>query len=388
MPGNTNISRVILRNYKSLRDCDVSLGPITFLVGPNGAGKSNFVEALRFLSYALSTSLEQALDARSGFRSLIHRGAGAASTISFELFFRLRDDRVGTYLVQIDALDDGPVFIVREECSVKASQGDDWFKVRSGIVTSNQGSAPAASEGKLYLVNASGLAAFEPVYRALSSMAVYNPVPDEIRGFKPERRYRNLDRTGSALAETVFKLKSLAPERWSRVFDYVRRINPSVLAIDAVSVDANYNLRFELDRGNGMSEEFSSQNISDGTLRALAVLVALFQQSDRYPLSLTGLEEPETGLHPAAAALLFDSLMEASQTGQIVVTSHSPDLLDRDDVPEDAIKAVAMCEGRTIIGRVDDAGRSALRERLYTAGELMRMDQLWPEGAPGCADVR
>jgi predicted ATPase len=49
MAGPNRISRVILRNYKSIRQCDVSLGSITFLVGPNGAGKSNFVEALRFL---------------------------------------------------------------------------------------------------------------------------------------------------------------------------------------------------------------------------------------------------------------------------------------------------------------------------------------------------
>jgi len=95
----------------------------------------------------------------------------------------------------------------------------------------------------LYLVNASGLGAFEPIYRALSSIAVYNPVPDEIRGFKPEKRYRNLDRTGSALAETIFKLETLGPERLARVTDCLRRINPGVLDFAAVSVDANYNLR-------------------------------------------------------------------------------------------------------------------------------------------------
>jgi predicted ATPase len=260
--------------------------------------------------------------------------------------------------------------------------------VLRGVVTSNQGLTPAASEEKLYLVNASGLPVFEPLYRLLSSIAVYNPVPDEIRGFKSEKGYRYLDRTGSALAEAVFRLKTAAPERLSRVTEYLRKINPGVLNIDAVSVDANYNLRFELDGGTGIREEFPTQNISDGTLRALAVLVALFQKSDRYPLSLTGLEEPEAGLHPAAAGVLFDSLMEGSGFAQVVVTSHSPDLLDREDIPEDSIKAVAMCEGRTIIGGVDEAGRSALRARLYTAGELMRMDQLRPEGAPDCADAR
>jgi predicted ATPase len=388
MLNQQHISRVVLKNYKSVRDCDVSLGAITFLVGPNGAGKSNFVEALRFLSYALSNSLEQALEARSGFRSIIHKGVAPASTISFEIFFHLGVGKHGRYVVQIGAEGEGPISVITEECLVMSEQREAWFKVHRGVVASNQGVTPAASEGKLYLVNASGLPAFESVYRALSGIAVYNPVPDEIRGFKAERRYRNLDRNGSALAETIFRLKTSAPERFNRVIDYLRKITPGLLGVDAVSVDANYNLRFEMSSGKDVGEDFPSQNISDGTLRALAVLVALFQTSERYPLTLTGLEEPEAGLHPAAAGVLFDSFMEASHIGQVVVTSHSPDLLDRDDVPEDAIKAVEMCEGRTIIGPVDNLGRSALRERLYTAGELMRMNQLRPESAPDCADAR
>ena len=55
------VRRVILRNYKSIRKCDVSLGPLTFLVGPNGSGKSNFLEPLRFLGDLLRTSIQHAI---------------------------------------------------------------------------------------------------------------------------------------------------------------------------------------------------------------------------------------------------------------------------------------------------------------------------------------
>jgi predicted ATPase len=232
------------------------------------------------------------------------------------------------------------------------------------------------------------LAAFEPVYRALSSVLLYNPVPDEIRGPKSAKWTGYLNRNAINLAETIFKLKASAPDRLARVTEYLRRINPSILNIDTGSADSNYYLRFELDCGNGYGEEFPTLNISDGTLRALAVLVALFQKSDRYPLTLIGLEEPEASLHPAASGVLFDSLVEASQFHQVVVTSHSPDLLDREDIPEDSVRAVAMCDGHTLIGGVDEAGRTALKERLYTAGELMRMGQLYPEVAPDCTNAR
>ena len=80
--------------------------------------------------------------------------------------------------------------------------------------------------------------------------------------------------------------------------------------------------------------------------------------------------------------------MEASHLHQIIVTSHSPDLLDREDIPENSLKAVEMCDGRTIIGEADEVGRAALRERLYTAGELMRMGQLRPDVASDWSDAR
>src|SRR4051794_22523210 len=230
MPAQNTISRVILRNYKSIQECDVSLGPITFLVGPNGAGKSNFVEALRFLSFGLDTSLERALEDRSGFRSILHTGEGnSGSRISFEIFFNLGNEETGAYLVEIGGLKEGPVTVLREECAIQSARGSVWFQVRNGVVTSNQKLTPAASTEKLYLVNASGLAAFEPAYRALAGIVVYNPVPDEIRGFKSEKRYRNLDRKGRALAETIFQLNALEPERLARVTEYLRRIAPGVV---------------------------------------------------------------------------------------------------------------------------------------------------------------
>jgi predicted ATPase len=55
------ITRVVLKNYTSIVSCDVELRPLTILVGPNGSGKSNFVDALRFVSEALTVGLDQAV---------------------------------------------------------------------------------------------------------------------------------------------------------------------------------------------------------------------------------------------------------------------------------------------------------------------------------------
>jgi predicted ATPase len=69
----TLIRQVALKNYKSIARCDVRLGPLMFLVGPNGSGKSNFLDALRFVSDALNTSLDHALRDRGGIQEVRRR---------------------------------------------------------------------------------------------------------------------------------------------------------------------------------------------------------------------------------------------------------------------------------------------------------------------------
>ncbi len=93
---------------------------------------------------------------------------------------------------------------------------------------------------------------------------------------------------------------------------------------------------------------------------------------------MIGLEEPESALHPGAAGALRDALFEASQQRQIIVTSHSPELLDSDDVTDHQLLSVISDESKTVIGPVDEANRDLLKKRLFTAGELLKRGQLEP----------
>jgi predicted ATPase len=123
--------------------------------------------------------------------------------------------------------------------------------------------------------------------------------------------------------------------------------------------------------------------MSDGTLRALGILLAVFQAASPpagipAPL-LVGLEEPEAALHPAAAGALLSALQEGARHCQILVTSHSSDLLDNSDIPTEALLAVDKQDGLTRIGPIDEAGRAMLRDKLFTPGELLRQNQLAPD---------
>ena len=90
-------------------------------------------------------------------------------------------------------------------------------------------------------------------------------------------------------------------------------------------------------------------------------------------------EEPETALHPGASAALREALQRASEQTQVIVTSHSPDLLDDLNLSANALLAVASVGGETRIAALDVASRTALRDQLFTAGELLRLSQLAPD---------
>ena len=50
------IRRVFIKGYKSLRDVDLILSPLTVIIGPNASGKSNLLDALGLLSRIVTGS--------------------------------------------------------------------------------------------------------------------------------------------------------------------------------------------------------------------------------------------------------------------------------------------------------------------------------------------
>jgi predicted ATPase len=113
--------------------------------------------------------------------------------------------------------------------------------------------------------------------------------------------------------------------------------------------------------------------MSEGTLHLMGLLLAIYQP---YPSSLVAIEEPEATVHPAAAELVLQVLLDAAQDRQILITTHSPDILDAKEMSDEQIRVVMMSHGRTAITPLAQASRQAIRERLYTPGELLRINEL------------
>ena len=381
MKDSTFITRVALRNYKSIAACDVKLQPLTFLVGPNGAGKSNFLDSLRFVADALNSSLDHAIRNRGGIDDIHCRSGGRPKHFSIRLDFTLSEGSTGHYAFRIGDFSRGRYKVQTEECVLRSAQRptqEDCFYVKNGTVTkTNLEVAPAAAKDRLYLVNASGLKEFRLVYEAFSQMGFYTFNLDKIKDLQAPGQGNLLTRDGSNLA-SVFK--QLSPSVKERIKEYLVTVVPSVDKIEARKYGPKEGLVFTQKAARTETQRFLANNMSDGTLRAFGILVALFQgNSDlKKHVMLVGIEEPEGALHPAAAGVLLDALREAADKTQIIITSHSPDLLDDKDLDPESILAVEARDGITVIADIDEAGRSVLHDRLYTTGELLRIDQLQP----------
>jgi predicted ATPase len=191
---------------------------------------------------------------------------------------------------------------------------------------------------------------------------------------------------GSNIASVIGYLARHDKTRKALIEEYLAHVAPAVHGVEPKVFGHLESLEFRQEvSGSNHPWRFLAASMSDGTLRALGIPVALFQGGNGRQIPLVAIEEPEVALHPAAAGVLLDALRQASEERQIIVTSHSPELLDHDGIRAEEILAVVALENVTRIGAIDEASRRALMERLYTPGELLRLDQLAPDGQCGVA---
>ena len=387
------IRRVVLRNYKSIAACEVSLAPLTFLVGANGSGKSNFLDSLRFLSDSLRTSLDHALRDRGTIKEVRRRSGGHPNHFALRVDFALRDGGAGHYAFRVGAKPGGGYEVQNEECRLLPGEPgapSAHYHVRSGVVVqSSHTQLPVTLSDRLALVAAAGLPAFRPVYDALTAIEVYNLNPRAMSEMQRPDPGMLLRRDGANAASV---LQNTDAATRIRINEYLSEIVPGVQSAEPKTIGAQETIEFrQAVKGQQHPWHFIAASMSDGTLRALGILLAIHQQrpaGNGAPApSLIGLEEPETALHPAATSLLLAALRQSSHQTQILVTSHSPDLLDNPDIESASLLAVLNEDGLTRIGPIDAAGREMLRGRLFTPGELLRQNQLAPDNA-ALSDVR
>ena len=380
----TFLSAVSLRNYKSILSCNVAIEPLTIIVGRNGSGKSNFLDSLHFVSDALQTSLEHAVRKRGGSKEIVHRSKRGAKTegLLINLEFTLDPAHRGSYTLELGAIG----LRVRRE-SLTISNGDSivaaYRRDLKRAKGESQGRAllmPRVLPDRLHLVAVSGMPEFRSAFDALSAMGFYNLNPEAMKELHSPDAGNVLAADGSNAASVLGRIQLNNRQSMKRLSQYLGAIVPGVERVHRYELGPKETIHFHQKTPNGRAQVFLASSMSDGTLRALGALLAVRQVPHEGVASmrLVGIEEPETALHPAAIAALVDALREATSQTQVIATTHSPDVLDQVRPDTDGLLVAELEEGATRLAPVDRASSEAIRRHLYTAGELLRMNQLQP----------
>ncbi len=399
------LRRVRIRGYKSIAFCDVALEPLTILVGRNASGKSNFLDALAFLRDAMATNIIEAAKSHGGWHYILSRYS-TSGEISFEVETSLpptslptlpaSDGRrpVAEYGVVLKEGPSGAPVLIREWFHVGGAngEGNPHFNVtgkydpdRKSVHFMSQFHHPRVPCSQLphprpdrLWIGSFGEQPFLDVSDGLRFSGYYNFNPEAIRRFRRLALGEFLERDGGNVASTIETTRKSDEEVIERVGLYLSIITGSVELSGVVRFGDYETVQFGVLRNyGGSSMTFDAASMSDGTLRVLASLVAAFQIVPPYGYpSLVGIDEPETSLHPAAMRALVDALDEATGRTQILLTTHSAELLDNPTVRPENVRVVDMIDGQTVIGPIDQGSLEIVHRKLDTLGGLERQNQL------------
>lgn len=377
------IQKLTLRNFQSIRNETVTFANPLFLVGRNGSGKSNFVDALAFLSECMSGSLQSVMERRGGLGRVGYlETSWEYPYISLRADFRLNKGQPlkGFYAFRLMVTPDRRYEVTREQCELTSDEnGSVWFdRIGNQIRSSVPGIQFSASPRSLVMPIIGGVQDFETVYQSLAAMRVYKIEPDRISSIQNQDGGEFLRSDGSNINSILQRLSKQAG-RTTRVSEMLQAVVPGVSPIPDSSNGKSV-LFFEQQWPN-IKSVFEAAAMSSGTLYALGMVVAALQEPSP---SVIAIEEPELNIHPGALEAVADIINIAAQRTQVVITTHSPDLLDTKWIQPENLRVVEWENGATHISELGEAPVKALQQHLMGAGELLRADAL--DSAPFAPD--
>jgi predicted ATPase len=387
LAGFVMITRLQVRNFKSLREIDLSLGPLNVLVGPNMSGKSNILDVFRFLHEVFfpeagTQGISYALAQRGGVNEVLWKG-GDDKLITIALEGADEADPDTRVRYEIELIAGGGDFVTTQNESLKLFRSGkeiDLIFFQGGFLQlKNADGTDAGNFGS------SGVSALQYAppnwdgYRFREWVRLwrfYHLLPPLMRQSSPMSSGQVLMPNGYNLSAWLMWLQTKSPEAFGRINEVLRDLFSDITQVRTIPTpDGNVHLAAT---EKGLKRPTKVWQTSDGFL-ALTALLSLVYAPAELSGTLFCIEEPENHLHPRLLETLVGLLRQVRQElldskislSQIILSTQSPYLVDKFSLDE--ITWIEKKNGETRLHRPADKQhlKKLIENKELGLGDLM-----------------
>ncbi len=323
------ITRLVLENWKNFRTVDIALGGRSFFVGPNASGKSNLLDSFRFMADLVKRGggLQRALSDRGGLQKIRCLAARATPSVVLEFELERGGETPTTWKYRL--------VLKQERSGAKqniVAQEQVWEKDK--LILDRPNAEDLRDDLRLTQTSLEQISAngeFRAVYDFFGSFRYLHIVPQVIKTpevFSNARTTVEDDVYGIKFLEQVARTTpKVRASRLARIQKALQIAVPQLGDLqNSTDETGTPHLEVRLEHWRPNAGRQQENQLSDGTLRLIGILWTILETKE-----LIMLEEPELSLHPGIvsrlAPLMYRVNRTKKETSQILVSTHSPDLL-------------------------------------------------------------
>lgn len=356
------LKTIRLRNWKSIQDQTIELRHLNVMIGSNGAGKSNLISLFKMLNemFAHQPGFRNYVGKSGGADSLLYLGKRNSPTAEMELTFQA-DTGLTRYFASWAAASGDSLIFTDEKVQFLPEDSTQWRTTELGA---------GHAESKLAEFSDAGIVPANVALNLMRKCRLYHfhDTSDNASLRHPSNlsHDRYLFPDANNLATILYLFESQHPVSFKRISSAVKQLIPSFHSFLLEPSRLNKS-KIEIKWfQQGSTYELGPHQLSDGSIRFVALAALLSQPKEMLPL-LIALDEPELGLHPAALEKLAGIAKAASLNCQLFMATQSPVFLDYFE-PENVLVANSE-DGRTNFSRLSTNELGCWREE-YSLGEI------------------